>query len=367
MVGEGLRSKTRIPYIEGTKPSYKNAQLLVSTGIPSLDYTIGGGLPIGSILLVEEDTYGTYAHAVQKYFIAEGIVCKHPLFVASRDTDPSSLLSELPAPIADPTLQPEVRSMQDESMKIAWRYQNLRTVDSSPTGGHVFGHFYDLTKSMNQEIIDEANITQWYEPEMNANRQDFENAAYEDLLKSIAKTLKDGKFFVSDEPDKRNVLRISISSLGSRLWFCDSEESTHKDILKFLYGLKALLRHSFSLAMISVPVENFDNVDKFVERMEHLSDIAIGLESFAGSAKETNPLFKDYHGLVHIKKLRTFNILAPHTPESRDLAFKLRRKKFVIEILHLPPDLGDTVQREQDETATMGGCSAGGRKNLLDF
>lgn len=69
-----------------------------------------------------------------------------------------------------------------------------------------------------------------------------------------------------------------------------------------------------------------------MERLEHLSDIAIKLESFAGSAKETNPLFKDYHGLLHIKKLPALNILAPHTPESRDLVFKLRRKKFIIEV-----------------------------------
>lgn len=72
--------------------------------------------------------------------------------------------------------------------------------------------------------------------------------------------------------------------------------------------------------------------DNFVERLEHLSDIAVKLESFAGSAKETNPLFKDYHGLLHIQKLPALNILAPHTPESRDLAFKLRRKKFIIEV-----------------------------------
>lgn len=63
-----------------------------------------------------------------------------------------------------------------------------------------------------------------------------------------------------------------------------------------------------------------------------MSDIAVELESFAGSAKETNPLFKDYHGLLRIEKLSASNILAPRCAEFRDLAFKLRRKKFVIEV-----------------------------------
>lgn len=69
-----------------------------------------------------------------------------------------------------------------------------------------------------------------------------------------------------------------------------------------------------------------------MQQVEHLSDIAIRLESFAGSQKETNPLFKDYHGLLHLQKMLTLNTIAPHNPDSRDLAFKLRRKKFVIEV-----------------------------------
>lgn len=72
--------------------------------------------------------------------------------------------------------------------------------------------------------------------------------------------------------------------------------------------------------------------DAVVQRVEHLSDIAIGLESFMGSQKETNPLFKDYHGLLHLKKMLALNTIAPHNPESRDLVFKLRRKKFIIEV-----------------------------------
>jgi len=64
-----------------------------------------------------------------------------------------------------------------------------------------------------------------------------------------------------------------------------------------------------------------------------MSDIAIRLESFAGSVKEINPLFKEYHGLLHIKKLCALNGLSHGTLQKyRDLVFKLRRKKFLIEV-----------------------------------
>lgn len=36
-----IQKGTKVPYIPGTKPSIKNAQLLISTGITSLDSIIG--------------------------------------------------------------------------------------------------------------------------------------------------------------------------------------------------------------------------------------------------------------------------------------------------------------------------------------
>lgn len=120
-----------------------------------------------------------------------------------------------------------------------------------------------------------------------------------------------------------------------------------------------------------------------------MSDVVISLESFAGSTKETNPIFKDYHGLLHIKKLPAFNTLVNQESLFSDLAFKLRRKKFLIEvtqlnifqlyasiiqmissssnfqILHLPPELGETTQREQDDVGCSGAVSSG--RSKLDF
>lgn len=41
MASSAAKTKTKFPTIPGTKPSVKNAQLLISTGIPALDNIIG--------------------------------------------------------------------------------------------------------------------------------------------------------------------------------------------------------------------------------------------------------------------------------------------------------------------------------------
>lgn len=98
-------------------------------------------------------------------------------------------------------------------------------------------------------------------------------------------------------------------------------------------------------------------------------DFSIELESFAGSDKETNPAFKEYHGLIYIRKLVALNALTAHLPETHDLAFKLRRKRFIIEKLHLPPELQQEADTEVATTDGLGASNTGmscGTK-ALDF
>ncbi|KTG37016.1 hypothetical protein cypCar_00040617, partial [Cyprinus carpio] len=97
----------------------------------------------------------------------------------------------------------------------------------------------------------------------------------------------------------RNVLRLGLHSLGSVLWgddVCCKVNPAHCHALTtFLYALRGLLRTSLSVAMVTVPSHLIQN-RAIMGRIIRLSDTAIALESFRGSEKETNPLYKDYHG-----------------------------------------------------------------------
>lgn len=57
-------------------------------------------MPVGSCLLIDEDRHSTYSSLLFKYFLAEGVVTKQKVLVASANQPPSSILqvshNELP-------------------------------------------------------------------------------------------------------------------------------------------------------------------------------------------------------------------------------------------------------------------------------
>lgn len=66
-----------------------------------------------------------------------------------------------------------------------------------------------------------------------------------------------------------------------------------------------------------------------------------------------------------MRKIGALNTLAATVPETHDLAFKLRRRQFVIEKLHLPPELQEPAG-PGDEIVPSLSCGST-TKSLLEF
>ncbi|KAM5222467.1 elongator complex protein 4 isoform 1-T1 [Hipposideros larvatus] len=399
---------SRLVSIAGTRPSVRNGQLLVSTGLPALDQLLGGGLAVGTVLLIEEDKYNIYSPLLFKYFLAEGIINRHTLLVASAKEDPADIIQELPAPLLDDNCKKKFdedvyNHKTPESnikMKIAWRYQLLPKMEAGPVSSSRFGHYYDASKKMQQELIETSKWHGFFLPKKISSTLNVEPCSltrgYIELLQFIQKIIYEEGFdgsnpqlrfmgnmssvswrCLSGEKKQKNILRIGIQNLGSPLWgddICCTENCDNSHSLtKFLYILRGLLRTSLSACIITMPTHLIQN-KAIISRITNLSDTVVHLESFIGSERETHPLYKDYHGLIHIRQIPRLNNLICDVSDVKDLAFKLKRKLFTIERLHLPPDLSDTVSRssKQDvaESAKLlgPGCGvmAGGKKHL-DF
>ncbi|KAJ0056171.1 hypothetical protein NL108_003460, partial [Boleophthalmus pectinirostris] len=345
------KTRSKLLSIPGTRPSVQNGQLLVSTGVTSLDFLLA--FIVNSFFIsfyvcfLEEDCFDSYSRMILKYFLAEGVVCQHELFLASAQDSPDGILQELPSPIVDdvavprPVEQPRLSSEPQESldaMKIAWRYQNLPKVQSTLTSSSRFGHYYDVSKTMEAEIRQAAKCHRFYLPDhfnQTAPSHSPTLESYSALLKSLQEVIQKEGFAVAASSGKsRNILRIGLQSLGSSLWgddlcCCDNPKHTHA-LTTFLYGLRALLRSSLAVAVVTMPSHLIQN-RALMGRIAKLSDTVIALESFKGSERETNPLYKDYHGLLHVRQVPHLNCLASQFPDHKDLAFKLKRKQFSIE------------------------------------
>uniref|UniRef100_T1PN54 Elongator complex protein 4 n=1 Tax=Musca domestica TaxID=7370 RepID=T1PN54_MUSDO len=447
----------QIPF---TRTSPQTGQVITSSGNPSLDVILGGGLPIGSICLIEEDKFVTYSKVLAKYFMAEGIVSKQTVFLGSLDDSPNHFIVKLPKPLNEDEIEKDKIDSQIEAqenpdttkngLRIAWRYNDLPMVNSEKTQTQI-GHHFNLMEHMDVNMFENADTVTWPDDSLdneivvkqddddddeeevanlydndsdatyvmdsskemeqeNANNtsnslnpsntgnpttddknatgstetssslptppppickapsktQLFENSKYLSLLKEVQQLLRDDKFHSGGFLIKKSLCRVCLTSLGSPMWYDDNYGN---DLLKFLTILRAAVRSSVSVCFITMPMHLVAKYDEsLVSKIRNLVDYAIELESFAGSDKETNPAFKEYHGLIHLRKITAINTLSAYMPETTDLAFKLRRKKFVIEKLHLPPELQeDNKDADQKPTLSCGSNISPNVKNSLDF
>ncbi|KAJ2721522.1 Elongator subunit elp4 [Coemansia sp. Benny D115] len=409
-----------------TRLNPHSAQLLVSTGVPSLDDVLGGGLPVGGVLLIEQDRQTGYSSTLLSYFASQAIAAGHKLCVVNAD-HPVDLASQLPgwagavrgsssdsmqAGAAGSSDKSTRSGGQDDTMKIAWRYQNLPRIDDDDQGARGSGSTKsasevsfcekfdlslripkDLVEKAQPEIIDSSVVAQMLLENDGAD-------VYQCVLDRIRKLVQNG--FSSLVPlapgAERNILRIELHSLGSGFWQGGSSTA----ILGFLHELRGLLRYSYAACVVSLPVYLYEDAGvrhPIVRRIERLCDAVIELESFEGTyatpadivarqirAGAAGVSGQEYHGFLHIHKLPRLNSLTASTGRLsllhtgggsvNNLAFRLRRKKFSIETYHLPIEGGVTERRvpakEESERSSKrspgAGCgSTPGRKDPLEF
>lgn len=79
----------------GTRPGL-SGQTLVSTGLADFDKLIGGGVPLGTVTLLLEDTYTQHHVTLLKYFLAEGAANNQALHWSAGHSRNASAVRALP-------------------------------------------------------------------------------------------------------------------------------------------------------------------------------------------------------------------------------------------------------------------------------
>jgi elongator complex protein 4 len=135
---------------------------VTSTGIPSLDDILGGGLPLScSLLILAPDSHSAYGELVQKYFVAQGLACGQRVCVFDSNAKafveecmwmPGGLGRGLPAKShAIEDEEDDKASQHDEKIKIAWRYEQMKKFQTTvPSSTSYMSSFVVFRTGVNQ-------------------------------------------------------------------------------------------------------------------------------------------------------------------------------------------------------------------------
>lgn len=119
--------------------------VLTSSGIPSLDDILGGGVPLScSLAVLAPDSQSAYGELVQKYFVAQGIASGHKVCIVHEDA-PSFVKECMWMPTSSSnhptTIVGEDDAVQSgDKIKIAWRYEQMKKFETTVTNLYVLLH-----------------------------------------------------------------------------------------------------------------------------------------------------------------------------------------------------------------------------------
>ncbi|TGZ61414.1 hypothetical protein CRM22_008004 [Opisthorchis felineus] len=300
----------------GGKFSAKYSAFFTSTGIPTLDFLIGGGVAAGSIVLIDSDFHGTYTNQLIQLFVAESIASGHSLFYAAKNSL-TSVISTLPDVAEESELRNNATDKSD--LRIAWRYKTVGNSENQRMSIPNFGHHFDLSKRMNAA----DRIRDW-----NLLLQDFTPDSGTPLQGNLTRLLRELRSFSSGKSG--NVQRIVLNNLFSTTWgFCSGSCLFDRLTLHFFASLRLLMQNTLQVALITLPPLQ----PSLVCRLRHYADYVFSITGF-DSLEAKNPLYEEYNGLMNVIQLPWVGggLEPVGKPTALEWAFKVKRRQFIVQV-----------------------------------
>ncbi|KAE9410879.1 PAXNEB-domain-containing protein [Gymnopus androsaceus JB14] len=369
-----VTSKTAV--LPGTRPSPGSiATTITSTGIPSLDDILGGGLPLScSLVVAAPDPHSSYGELVQKTFVSQGLACKQDVLVVggyqnALDWVKGCMWFHSSASQAEETGEDEKPADEDQKIKIAWRYEQMKqfqTTVGSTSVSEDFCRIFDLTTRIPAHTVEKALQSGQLIPCDVLDAESRSESVTQRVLDCFEEVLSQRSSKATTTP-----LRICIPGFGSSAW----GDLRSQDILRFLHRLRSILQRNPSVCA-SISLEPHISTDAWggqgwIQKLGWMCDGLITLDAFTINPS-LSTLFPSHHGMVHIHTLPS-----PHTllsPSDRfstlrglaasateggsssgenNLAFKCTRKRLIFETMHLDVE-GGVGERRTTPAANTG-------------
>ncbi|CAL8467548.1 g7086 [Coccomyxa elongata] len=399
-----------------------HSQTLISTGLADFDRILGGGLPLGAVLVLLEDAYSPHGSTLLRYFAAEGVVCGHRVHWAGATMpEPKSLPSLAKSRSQSQQDDQEPGNQEDPKLRIAWQYRRYikrqhdvadqqgpshvppsrrrgspdvpssaadmtsassnisrgvgsaggqtTTKPTSSSGMRDWSHQFDLTRPVDECHLQNDHLTcQGYRGSDALDRLVEGVQEFTGTLEQPAQSLNT-KPNISRGP--HSIGRLAIEGLACASWQLgmDSQHAMD-DALRAVLQIKALVRAAKCAACISIPAGVLQ--DSALVRLQHMCDAVVVLEAFredSGIAR----LLSDANsccGLLRVRRLPALNTLSRPLPSAELYLLRHRRRRLAIEQLQVDPDAeAAEAERASGKSSAAGLLCAGppAAANILDF
>ena len=416
---DGYAHAPRAPAPGSTRPGLYG-QTLVSTGLSDVDNLLGGGLPLGSVMLVGHDGDGARnagdATTLLRYFVAEGLASGHTaLWMPPRAgaRSPARTLPRLVSPderrAADRDDDDDASkpAEKDDGLRIAWQYrrylQQGKSLDDSRVGRgggalaagvSVTGasassssgsatkkntggvrrlpemcHQFDLTREMDPAHADAADlrcVPFERAPELVPSRADraSSNPGGDDdpcavafrECDAMARRCGDAHRAPPDAPVGRIALQPTLGF---------DPVTSASALARFLRALRGRLRGTRACAMVAVPLASMPPAS--ANLLRHWADAAVDVETLPQES-HLDQLLPDPNlcvGLLHCRKIQFPNVIgaSPLTRMDRTYALQLRRRRIAVRPLRVAPEDEPPAGRSGREKKVGGGGNGNGSGN----
>lgn len=202
-------------------PSISKCNVPMRTGIPSLDLLLKGGIPIGTLVLIEESADNDISSILSKAFLGEGAASSDYLFYYSETPE---------------NAVPDIRRIGNSSLRgdFSVRYETF-SANSLVTEPYAI----DLSSIK----TDYPNL---FQRTVDCSEENF----YHNLWKTIT---NDTQASYSNSSDI-TLRRICIKSIFSMNW----PQMSYSEIFEFLRSIKTLLRSRNAVCILTAPFEKID-------------------------------------------------------------------------------------------------------------
>lgn len=350
-----------------TKPSLVfTSESCISSGTSDFDKVLQhNGIPLGSLMLLEEDGTTDFTSRLIKVFLSEGVIQNRLEELNKKHLTHSIVIgmqpqwsAELPGLYLGSSKDRKKQLVKDQEgklsvsnvvnsnqndMKIAWRYglqkktdnnNNTTTTNNDNDNYPYFNHQFDITTNIRPAAgpTDITNIP----IEM----------GYERILVETEKIVS--KF-------KDQVIRISIPYFLNPMVYLDKGLTNQSNVIKFIYGLKRIVRKYKNrvVLMMSVNAKLYTRDTKLIRLLESLCDGVVQLRPFPHELNELlDRTFKReptkiHQGYLNIYKVPILSEMGLMEVREMEYSFKNSKRRFEIEEWSIPVEADEVEEKSK--------------------